>query len=66
MSEMLYCIKHERMELAHETRDGGLYHELLTLTNDYPPIEYNVCFFDYGWATYPPPELPIEFTPQYQ
>lgn len=59
MSEMLYCIKHEKMVKS----EASIHLETIRVNNAPDPGDrYDVeeCVFPLGWATCPPPESNIE------
>lgn len=57
MSECLYCIEHEEMELVQHSEAGDCHeYDVTYIDLPYSVQEADWCFFDKGWATCPPPD----------
>lgn len=57
---MLYCIKHQKMVKAEESRDTGLIHCDVVDIPETPFYDLEVCEFPEGWATLPPPAFDMD------
>ena len=53
MSDILWCVDHERFELAQASQ-LGIVHEYVIRTEF--GVETDWCFFDLGWTYCSPPE----------
>lgn len=57
---MLYCIKHQKMVKAEESKDTGLIHCDVVDIPETPFYDLDCCEFDEGWATLPPPAFDMD------